>query len=83
MAQCAHDFQPCVTPPASTRKWWRCSKCNVFAWKHRGNFRIYKCTESGGTKSATDRLPGLGGRGFNWRCDDHGSRATDPDSPPP
>ncbi len=80
MVACKHTFEPCITPPASSRKWYCCSACNVFAWKRRGAFQIYKCTMTGCTKLATDRLPGLGGRGFNWRCGDHGSKANAPDS---
>ncbi len=84
MAKCAHTFALCLTPPASSRQWYRCAKCNVFAWKRRNAFKIYKCTETGGcSRPATDRLPGLGGRGFHWRCDEHGSKAIDPDSQSP
>lgn len=77
MATCQHKFEHCVTPPASGRQWYRCSKCLAFAWKRRGSFKVYKCTEpgTGCKKDATDRLPGLGGRSYKWRCDDHGSRA--------
>ncbi len=78
-----HDFLPCMTPPASGRKWYRCSKCNAFGWKKRGKHVTYKCTVPKCNRNATDRLPGLGGRSPNWRCDDHGSRSIDPDSQAP
>lgn len=75
---CDHDFQLCVTPPASQRKWYRCSKCLAFAYRKNKKYLTYKCTapKTGCKRDATDRLPGLGGRSFNWRCDEHGSKAT-------
>lgn len=75
---CTHEFEQCVTPPASHRKWYRCTKCLTFAYRKRGKHVVYKCNapKTGCNRNATDRLPGLGGRAFKWRCGDHGSKAT-------
>lgn len=74
---CKHQWEPCLTPPDSASRWYRCSveACGIFAYKRNLAIVPYVCTEKGPPKCkrpAVERLRGRGPRSsYLWKCRVH------------